>query len=250
MKILIIGEYCTDRFVYGECNRICPEAPVPVFNPVGSKDNPGMAKNVFNNFLSINKGKYEVDFVTNNNHILKSRIVDVKTNQMLVRIDDNDNCPPFDDLDQLLNEDYDAVVISDYNKGFLTEKSIEVLINEFPLSFVDSKKVFGKWLNKASFIKINQSEYEKNKENLIDYKGQLIVTLGEKGVLWNNIVHPPSRQAEVLDLSGAGDTFLAAFVHSYLESKNIGNSIQFAQDCSLKVVEKKGVVVFKDDLDT
>ena len=90
---------------------------------------------------------------------------------MLVRIDDNDKCPPFDSLDQLLNEDYDAIVISDYNKGFLTEKSIEVLINEFPLSFVDSKKVFGKWLNKASFVKINQSEYEKNKENLIDYKG-------------------------------------------------------------------------------
>ena len=63
-------------------------------------------------------------------------------------------------------------------------------------------------------------------------------------------IHPPSRQAEVSDLSGAGDTFLAAFVHSYLESKNIENSIQFAQDCSLKVVEKKGVVVFKDDLDT
>lgn len=250
MKILIIGEYCTDRFVYGECNRICPEAPVPVFNPVGSKDNAGMAKNVFNNFLSINKGKYEVDFITNQNHILKSRIVDIKTNQMLVRIDDNDKCPPFDSLDQLLNEDYDAIVISDYNKGFLTEKSIEVLINEFPLSFVDSKKVFGKWLNKASFVKINQSEYEKNKENLIDYKGQLIVTLGEKGVLWDNIVHPPSRQAEVSDLSGAGDTFLAAFVHSYLESKNIESSIQFAQDCSLKVVEKKGVVVFKDDLDT
>ena len=34
MKVLVIGDSCTDKFVYGECNRICPEAPVPVFNPI------------------------------------------------------------------------------------------------------------------------------------------------------------------------------------------------------------------------
>ena len=145
MKLLIIGEYCTDRFVYGLCNRICPEAPVPVFNPVGSKDNEGMAKNVFNNFLSINKGKYNVDFITNKNHMLKSRIVDVKTNQMLVRIDDNDSCPRFSDMDKVMNEEYDAIIISDYNKGFLIEEDIEKLVSEFPLSFIDSKKTLGSW---------------------------------------------------------------------------------------------------------
>jgi hypothetical protein len=46
-------------------------------------------------FYQLIKENYEVDFVTNHNHILKSRIVDVKTNQMLVRIDDNDKCPRF-----------------------------------------------------------------------------------------------------------------------------------------------------------
>ena len=250
MKLLIIGEYCTDRFVYGLCNRICPEAPVPVFNPVGSKDNEGMAKNVFNNFLSINKGKYNVDFITNKNHMLKSRIVDVKTNQMLVRIDDNDSCPRFSDMDKVMNEEYDAIIISDYNKGFLTEEDIEKLVSEFPLSFIDSKKTFGSWAYNASFIKINQWEYEKNKKNLVDYKGQLIVTLGENGVMWNEKIIPPSRQAEVSDLSGAGDTFLAAFAHYYLEYRNIEDSIEFAQNCSLKVVEKKGVVVVENNLDT
>ena len=83
---------------------------------------------------------------------------------MLLRIDDNDQCPRFTDLDKL--KDYDAVLISDYDKGFLNEEDIEYLLDKYPLSFIDSKKIFGDWIMKASFIKINQSEYEKNKEKL------------------------------------------------------------------------------------
>jgi D-beta-D-heptose 7-phosphate kinase/D-beta-D-heptose 1-phosphate adenosyltransferase len=247
MKILIIGDSCTDKFIYGECKRLCPEAPVPVFSPINSTRNDGMAKNVFNNLRSL-APDWDIDFITNSNDIMKTRIVDVKTNQMLLRIDDNDKCPRFTDLDKL--ENYDAVIISDYNKGFLTKEDIKYIIDKYPLTFIDSKKIFGKWINNASFIKINQSEYEKNKENLIDYKNQLIVTLGEKGVEWNNLIHPPSRQAEVSDLSGAGDTFFAAFIYHYLSHKSISNSIYFAQNCSLEVIEKKGVVIVENNLDT
>ena len=119
------------------------------------------------------------------------------------------------------------------------------IVNKYPLTFIDSKKIFGEWVNNASFIKINQPEYEKNKENLLNYKGQLIVTLGEKGVKWDNLIYPPSRQAEVSDLSGAGDTFFASFIYHYLSHKSISKGISFAQDCSLEVIEKKGVVVIK-----
>ena len=78
---------------------------------------------------------------------------------------------------------------------------------------------------------------------LKNYKGNLLVTLGEKGVRFNNTIIPPQRQAEVSDLSGAGDTFFAAFVFSYLTNKNVIESIAFAQKCALEVVEKKGVVI-------
>ena len=242
MKILIIGDSCIDKFIYGECNRICPEAPVPVFNPISSTKNEGMAKNVFNNLKSL-APNWDIDFITNSNQIIKTRLVDIKTNQMIVRIDDNDKCNRFTDLNKL--EEYDAVIISDYNKGFLKEEDIKYITEKYPLTFIDSKKIFGEWVMKSSFIKINQPEYEKNKENLINYKGQLIVTLGEKGVKWNDITYPPSRQAEVSDLSGAGDTFFAGLIYEYLKSKSITKSITFSQDCSLKAVEKKGVVVIK-----
>ena len=64
MKVLVIGDSCTDKFIYGECNRICPEAPVPVFNPIEQKSNGGMAKNVFNNLKSL-ASKWDIDLITN-----------------------------------------------------------------------------------------------------------------------------------------------------------------------------------------
>ena len=240
MKVLVIGDSCTDKFVYGECNRICPEAPVPVFNPIEQKSNGGMAKNVFNNLKSL-ASKWDIDLITNTNEITKTRLVDIKTNQMLLRVDEDDQCDRVKNIKEFDN--YDAVIISDYNKGFLHENDIKFLIKQYPISFIDSKKIFDKWVDGTTFLKINEFEYNKNQKNLKNYKGNLLVTLGEKGVRFNNTVIPPQRQAEVSDLSGAGDTFFAAFVFSYLTNKNVIESITFAQKCALEVVEKKGVVI-------
>ena len=242
MKVLVIGDSCIDKFVYGDCNRICPEAPVPVFNPIEQKSNGGMAKNVFNNLASLAKN-WDIDLVTNEDEITKTRLVDIKTNQMLLRVDEDDSCKRVkNDVITRLG-DYDAVIISDYNKGFLTERIIQYLIDKYPLSFIDSKKLFDKWINETTFIKINEFEFDKNQKYLKNYKGNLLVTLGENGVKYNDTIIPPQRKAEVSDLSGAGDTFFAAFVFSYLTSKNVIESIAFAQKCALEVVEKKGVVV-------
>ena len=152
MKILIIGDSCTDKFIYGECKRICPEAPVPVFSPINSTKNDGMAKNVFNNLRSL-APNWDIDFVTNSNDIMKTRIVDIKTNQMLLRIDDNDKCPRFTGLDKL--EEYDAVIISDYCKGFIDENTIKYISEQHPLTFLDTKKALGDYVDKIRFIKIN-----------------------------------------------------------------------------------------------
>tara|TARA_R100001509_G_scaffold120273_1_gene74511 strand:- start:1345 stop:2070 length:726 start_codon:yes stop_codon:yes gene_type:complete len=240
MKVLVIGDSCTDKFIYGECNRICPEAPVPVFNPIEQKSNGGMAKNVFNNLKSL-ASKWDIDLITNTNEITKTRLVDIKTNQMLLRVDEDDKCDRVKNIKDF--DDYDAIVISDYNKGFLNEDDIKSLIKQYPISFIDSKKIFDKWIDGTTFLKINEYEYNKNHKHLKNYKGNLLVTLGENGVRYNNTIIPPQRKAEVSDLSGAGDTFFAAFIFSYLTNKNVIESIAFAQKCALEVVEKKGVVV-------
>jgi bifunctional ADP-heptose synthase (sugar kinase/adenylyltransferase) len=49
MKVLIIGDGCSDVFRYGTCDRISPEAPVPVMKPTRTTGNGGMAINVYEN---------------------------------------------------------------------------------------------------------------------------------------------------------------------------------------------------------
>ena len=52
-KVLLIGDNCTDEWVYGECDRLSPEAPVPVLVRDGIDTAPGMAGNVKQNLESL-----------------------------------------------------------------------------------------------------------------------------------------------------------------------------------------------------
>ena len=51
----------------------------------------------------------------------------------------------------------------------------------------------------------------------------------------------PVKEVEVKDMVGAGDTFISALCVEYLISNNIHNAIKFANECSTKVVQLKGV---------
>lgn len=246
MKILVIGDSCVDKFIYGGVNRICPEAPVPVFNPIYQTENPGMAANVAENVKSLG---IDVVLTCNSNLITKTRYVDKKSNQMLLRVDDNDVAKPIIDIDKYTIEflsQYDAVIISDYNKGFISEDDIKRISSNHSLVFMDTKKLLGNWAINCTFIKLNEHEYNKNKQfidnNQNTFYDKLLITLGEKGCKYKNEIFPVEKLIEVKDVSGAGDTFISAFVGEYLKTKNIKKSINFAQKCSSFVVSKKGVV--------
>ena len=83
VKILIIGELCTDVYVYGDVNRLSPEAPIPVINPIRYVQNAGMAGNVYQNILSLVKNS-EVLHWRQCESITKTRYVHEKSNQMLL----------------------------------------------------------------------------------------------------------------------------------------------------------------------
>lgn len=242
MKILVIGDSCIDIFRYGKVERLAPEAPVPVIIPEKEESTPGMAGNVVRNLEVLGA---EVDFITNITEIKKIRYVCSKYNHILLRVDENDKCENINDkvLGNIQWSEFDAIVISDYNKGFLKELDIEFISKQHPLVFLDTKKKLGSWANNISYIKINYQEYLNNLDiiNLNSIlENKTIVTRGKYGCDFQKKNYP-TKEVPVKDVSGAGDTFLAGLVVEYLKSKNIENAIEFAQECTTIVVQKSGV---------
>ena len=242
-KIVVIGELCHDVFVYGECKRLSPEAPVPVFNPLHTLENQGMAGNVVANINAITPS-FKISFYHSKEKMTKTRYVDKKTNHLFLRVDDDLRLTRIHISKELLSdiEDADALVISDYNKGFLAKDDLVELSKLAKFSIIDTKKKLDvEHLSMFDFIKVNESEYIANKEALDQLKSKTIVTLGSNGARYiNNLYHSPSPK-ETIDVSGAGDTFLAAFATKYLETEDIDISITFANKMSAIVVSKRGV---------
>lgn len=245
MKILVIGESCTDEFVYCRCDRLSPEAPVPVLVEVERRISEGMAANVKQNLNAL--CCEVVDIITNNEVIIKSRFVEIKRNHMVMRLDSNDKVKRVEDLYDIELSGYDAICVSDYAKGFLTIEDLVHISYAHPLTFLDTKKPLGEWALGFEYIKINESEWINSVKHgalAIDWQDKLIVTLGDQGCNYNGVVYP-SNKVPVSDLSGAGDTFLAGLVYNYLQTNDIRSAIHFANKIAGVVVGKRGVATVK-----
>ena len=247
-EILVIGDSCIDRFIYGKSERLCPDIPVPVFIPEKTEENMGMAGNVYNNLVSLGHGRYHCRLVTPVQTITKERYVDKQTNYTFLRVDSSDKVEPVSFIGSYLNRkklsSYEAIVIADYGKGFLDEDAIKHICDLNENVFLDTKKILGEFCRKVKFIKINEPEL-KAIEREIDvpsWADKLIVTLGAKGCMHNEKFYP-TEKVEVYDLSGAGDTFQAALVSKYLETENIEQAIEYANNCASKVVQRRGVAL-------
>ncbi|MDA7494515.1 PfkB family carbohydrate kinase [bacterium] len=239
-KFLVIGESCLDVFHYGFCTRLTPEAPAPVFNSMGFTNNGGMAMNVFRNLKIFCD---DVDIHTNENweDIRKTRFVEKKSNHMFLRLDERDDQYGRIDLNKIEFSNYDCVIVSDYNKGYLSVDDLMQISKSHNKTFLDTKKDLGVWSKNYSFVKINGVEYDRTKQFLDkEMMENLIVTQGPKGCFYRNKRYPVPL-VEVKDVSGAGDTFLSAFAFQYTITENVANSIEFANECSTKVVQKRGV---------
>jgi bifunctional ADP-heptose synthase (sugar kinase/adenylyltransferase) len=239
MKVLVIGESCKDVFKYGSCERLDPAAPAIVFCPLSTKENGGMAMNVYENLKTLGSD-VEIDTNVNWSIITKTRFVDKKTNYILLREDNNDGQYGKFNIEHIDFKKYDAVVISDYNKGFLTKNDIKEICDNHELVFLDTKKEIGKWAECVTYIKINNHEANKASNVSKKLKDKLIVTTGPAGALHKGKTYPV-KSVEIKDLSGAGDTFLSGLVHNFTKTKNIDEAINFANHCATVVVQKIGV---------
>lgn len=241
MKILVIGESCTDKFVYGDVKRLSPEAPVPVINPVEVISNKGMAGNTVMNLKALDN-KAKVDLWTQEEEIIKTRFVEKKSNHMFIRFDEGEeNISGFDKYDLRDLGTYDIVVVSDYCKGLLSDIDIEEIGNRSRITILDTKrKLTSKMVKCYSFIKLN--EFEKANNKALKHKG-IITTLGSRGAEYRGQLFPSPRPQETIDVSGAGDTFTAAFTLKYFYTENVSLAIEYANNKASEVVVKRGVAI-------
>lgn len=159
-KILVIGDIMLDKYIWGNVERISPEAPVPVVEVLKETQNLGGCGNVSHNITSVGGNSYIVTLVGSDIYaeelklMLKQRNVNidgifidnirpttVKTriiahNQQVVRVDKESRVqitPQIFEKIKLYIEDIknkiDAILISDYGKGVITKSLLSYLIN-------------------------------------------------------------------------------------------------------------------------
>ena len=236
LKVLLIGDSCTDEYVYGVCERLNPEAPVPILKFNKKETKKGMAWNVRENLISFG---IEVFIITNEESITKTRYIDQRYNQQFLRVDNEPLLEPMDY--ELPEEKFDALVISDYDKGFLSTEKVFELVEWFdgPV-FIDSKKT--KLPKKSCFVKINDLEYSK----LDKPAKNLIITRGSKGAEYRGKLYP-GEKVDVFDAVGAGDTFLSALVYFYLKCGRIETAISYANKAAAIAVSNFGTYVLSEE---
>lgn len=160
----------------------------------------------------------------------------------------------------------DAAIVSDYAKGFVTQEVADELvgrISEFPIVTVDPSPLNRIDWSGATAIKPNRAEALRA-ANVLDGSGHaieqvgfelldkwrtqlILLTLGEEGMMLfehgRPPYHTPTRAREVFDVSGAGDTAIAAFTVALAARATPQEAAEIANEASGIVVGKLGTAV-------
>ena len=239
MKVLLIGDTCEDRYFYGDVKRLNPEAPVPILEYRRGVTSKGMAWNVRENLMSFG---VEVYISTHTEEIIKTRYIDEKSNQQIMRYDEEPEITPISfEFPDEWKTTYDALVISDYDKGFITQEKLFELSNWFqgPV-FIDTKKIC---IPGNAFIKVNEYEFKKITHFIPD---NMIITKGGEGTEYQGKMYP-AEKVNVFDVVGAGDTFLAALTYGYLKYGRIEEAIPLANKAAALAVSHRGTYVLTEE---
>lgn len=207
------------------------------------------------------------------NTIVKLRIVSRHLHQQLIRIDFES--PPSKDsrvalLDSYLKQltEHRAVIISDYGKGGLghIREMIEAARGKDVPVLVDPKGNDYSGYRGATLITPNRKEFELVAGKFHDNHdleekalamaasldlGGVLVTRGEEGMSLirrgMKSLHVPARAREVFDVTGAGDTVIAAISCAYAAGGEIEDAVQLANIAAGIVVGKMGVATATPD---
>ena len=268
-KIAVIGDSILDKYSFYISNRMSPEAPVPVAEKIDSNYSIGgaglVAKrltedgNKIDLYSQIGTNSYgkmfkklsgktniidfaEIDFELT----IKDRLI--LNNEYFLRLDeDYVESPNIDKVIEKFTENvetYDACMITDYNKGFISERIFQEIINICKLNNIQTffdPNINNKFdFSNVDFIKLNLLEaYEISStdsvEDSIKYfnseKITPIVTKSSDGAvssIGSKIITVEAPKIKAVDVSGCGDIFFAVFVSNYISNSDIELSINLA----------------------
>lgn len=245
MKIAVLGERFIDRYFIGTSTRQSPEVPeVPVVNINQTLDLPGGAGNVSANLVALG---VTVDRHYQSGHYpIKNRLI--SDGPQIARWDQDDYCAPLSifqciQLGKSLH-DADGLIISDYGKGMFSDLSIlkEVIPSALPV-FIDTKQSPKNFIgiSKSIYLFPNISErmrWEADYTELENTYEVLVIQKKSKDGIYFQGTTYPSLVKNINNVSGAGDTTLAAFAYSRLCTHNIVSCIKFALAAAAVVCEK------------
>jgi bifunctional ADP-heptose synthase (sugar kinase/adenylyltransferase) len=239
-RVLLIGETAEDVYHYGRCPRLSPEAPVPVFHRIETVVREGMAANVRANLEAFG---HEVVFITNPEPFVRTRYVDIIADYQLLRVDENPVVRP---IEYPKPDGFDMVVISDYNKGLIP--NLYSVATKFPVTRVTIDTKRAALIEQGNvLVKCNSTEMDAIESGIHCRPHRYIETLGAGGARWQG-VHYVTDSVPVSDVTGAGDTFLAALVHYQLQldrvtDAGIALAIDYANAAAGIAVQHRGTYV-------
>ncbi len=299
-RVLVVGDVMLDRYWWGSVTRISPEAPVPVVRLKSTSLAAGGAANVAANIAGLGAFPVLVGIVGDDAEAallpgilntagvshdslitIPGRPTTVKTriiahSQQVARVDQETSEPLSDKneetiigriVDQIPSTD--AVVLSDYAKGLLTDRVISAVISEAAARgkpvLVDPK---GKYYDKyrgASLLTPNRREaaeacnFDDNGGDLVERAGiklmsdhafsAVLITQGEEGMtLFRDgaaSVHFHACAREVYDVTGAGDTVIATLAASIGAGADLEHAADLANIAAGLVVEQVGTTALK-----
>jgi len=292
-KILVIGDLMIDKYLWGDCTRVSPEAPVQIINVKRETKVLGGAGNVAHNLVTLGAnvevlsiiGGCDIsnelrrlfkDINLSADYLIeqKDRVTSKKTRivsaqQQVIRYDIESN----EDINKISEKklidiyksaisEFDLVILSDYGKGVITNyvaKEVIKVANSYSIKVIvdpkgyDYSKYTSAYLltpNKKEASEatgINISDRKSLKDALIHLKDfcklhTSLITLSEDGIAIfdDQFRSHPTVAREVFDVTGAGDTVIAALGYALAAKEDIDSAVVLANLAAGVVVGKIG----------
>jgi bifunctional ADP-heptose synthase (sugar kinase/adenylyltransferase) len=243
--VLVVGDFMWDHYLIGICERVSPEAPIPIVKIIRSFTLPGGAGNVDRNLKSLGVDSRVLSgYGPDGTQIIKNRLMvgdhnvarwDEDYEYSTVRIDEP--------------VEADALVISDYLKGSIDPTTILQLAQLNLPTYVDTKRD-PRWFRNFRDVTIfpNLKEYTQYREGYDSFERCVLKKSAEGMVMLEygkEIRHIPSMARYVRSVNGAGDSVIAGYVTATLQGRE---PMHYAAWCAAMAVEQSYTAVPKVDL--